>query len=198
LRSAASEYPQEHYFSETNGISFSDLDSFLRTRKGIVQAVAITGGEPCFYPRIHELISLLRMHNLRIKIDTNGLHPDVLRTLNCDYIAMDIKTDPEKYGLLGGNNADCGTRVKKSIEYVRTSGIAHEFRTTIVPGIVDLKDILTIAELVHSCSNWYLQQFNPKTTLDKKYMDYKPYSLSEMRNFQYAAQKIAPNCRLRN
>jgi pyruvate formate lyase activating enzyme len=112
--------------------------------------------------RIHSL-------GLKVKIDTNGCFPDALEGLPADYIAMDIKTAPERYGLVLDAPelaAETARSIQRSIRIVLASGIAHEFRTTAAPGLVTAADAAAIARLIRGCDRYVLQRFSPHETLE--------------------------------
>ncbi|MCX7820676.1 MAG: anaerobic ribonucleoside-triphosphate reductase activating protein [Brevinematales bacterium] len=124
------------------------IKSYLLARKGKIEGVCITGGEPTLWGKqLAEFMSWCKEHNFRVKLDTNGYLPEVLlfyiENKLLDFIAMDIKNTFDKYPeTVGVNNLDI-ERIKKSIEIIKNSGIKHQFRSTIVPVLVE-KDKLEI------------------------------------------------------
>ena len=169
----------------SDAISISDFEFFLVKRKNVLEGVCITGGEPLLHPDLPELIDLIRSYELSVKLDTNGMYPGRLKEQKCDYIAMDIKTVPSKYHLLG---ADSPAPVLESIEWILSSGIEHEFRTTMAPGIVDIDDLDEIAELIQGTNQYTLTSFRPGKTLDTEYGKKLPYT-SEFMN--EAVERVA-------
>ncbi len=119
-----------------------DIQSFLLSRKGKIEGVCITGGEPTIWgKRLGEFIKWCKDNGFLVKLDTNGYNPDVLLFYLSkgllDYIAMDIKNTFDKYPeTVGVKNLDI-SRIKKSIEIIKNSGIAHQFRTTVVTNLVE-------------------------------------------------------------
>ena len=155
--------------------------NYLEKRKGMLEAVAISGGEPTLYDK--ELPIFMRKVKdlgLLVKMDTNGSRPEVLKAMLddhlLDYVAMDIKTSLEKYPMLGYSETE---NIEKSIEILKGSGIDFEFRTTCPKSIVSEEDFIAINKLVGPFK-WYLQIFNPRYTLDEDFHEESPYSEAEL------------------
>lgn len=155
-------------------LPISEIKLFLKKRKNLIGAVVISGGEPLIHDDVNELVDFIKSLSLKVKIDTNGLFPDRLKTLDVDYIAMDIKTSPQNYYRLGLQ----GDREKliESIEYIVQSGIDHEFRTTVTDEIVNAGDIEQLIPLLKKAQHWYFTAFNPGKTLDPLYSKKEPPS----------------------
>ena len=151
-------------------LSFAEAAAYLRKRKNVLGGVCLSGGEPTLFAPLPELIAAVRGLGYPVKLDTNGTLPDRLAAVRPDFIAMDIKTSPQKYGRLG---YECGDAVLKSIEWIRTSGIPHQFRTTVVPGITDETDLDVIAELTAG-SPWVLHNFRNNRCLDPAFEHISP------------------------
>ncbi|MEJ5284309.1 MAG: anaerobic ribonucleoside-triphosphate reductase activating protein [Brevinematales bacterium] len=119
-----------------------NIQSFLLSRKGKIEGVCITGGEPTIWgERLAKFMKWCKDNDFLVKLDTNGYNPDVLLSYLSkgllDYIAMDIKNTFDKYpDTVGIKNLDI-ERIKKSIEIIKNSGIAHQFRTTVVTNLVE-------------------------------------------------------------
>ena len=134
----------------------------LRKRKGFIDAVVITGGEPLINgSELIVLLGKLREMDLSIKIDTNGYNRDMLRMVLeaglVDYIAMDIKTSIDRYNNAVGLELNTD-RILNSIKIILESPIEYEFRTTCVPGLVDNREIESISCLIEGAARYYLQQ----------------------------------------
>ncbi|HEC35543.1 MAG TPA: anaerobic ribonucleoside-triphosphate reductase activating protein, partial [Anaerolineae bacterium] len=125
---------------ELPDLSEAEVWAFLARRRGLVDGVVITGGEPTLQPDLIPFLRRLREQGLDIKLDTNGYRPDVLERLLSaglvDYVAMDVKAPPEKYPLLAGRADVDVALVQRSIGLLRDSGVLYEFRTTVVPGLL--------------------------------------------------------------
>lgn len=145
-----------------------DLFAFLEKRFGKLSGVVITGGEPTIQPDLPDFLKKIKQIGYRIKLDTNGTNPVMLETLLpaglVDYIAMDIKTSPEKYDKLAGKKVNL-ENIRKSAKIIISSGLPHEFRTTVVSGWVDKEDMVKIGQMIQGADNWYLQAFKPDAEL---------------------------------
>ena len=171
--------------------SFSEsVLSFLEERKKFLDGVVICGGEPTIQKDLPEFCIKLKQLGFLIKIDTNGSRPEMLKELIdnklINYIAMDVKTIlSEKYNKAAGVNVDIN-KIKESINIIKK--LEHyEFRTTCVPGLVTQEDLIGISKYLkaqNANKAFYLQQFKPITTLDKKFEKIKPYSESELLKFK--------------
>ena len=116
-------------------MSVDDLLEFLRRRKGILDGVCITGGEPTVNPQLFDLLRAIKDLGYKVKLDTNGYRPDVLRQVIAeglvDYVAMDIKNGPENYGpTVGLADPDLG-KIEESIRILLEDAVDYEFRTTV-------------------------------------------------------------------
>ncbi len=146
---------QEEYSEE-------EILSYLKKRQGILDGVAITGGEPLLHKDIGDFIRKIKEEGYKVKLDTNGSKSEVLQFLLdeglVDFIAMDIKNTPEKYALTSGSSVPY-EEIAKSIEIIKSSGIPHEFRTTVVKEYHTQEDITAIAKMLGRSEKYYLQQF---------------------------------------
>lgn len=141
---------------------------FLRGRQGKLDAIVITGGEPTLHQDLPEFIKKIREFGFKVKLDTNGTHPDMIASLLeaklLDYVAMDLKTSLAKYDLATGVQPDV-EKIKKAAKLIMASGLPYEFRTTAVPELTDLEDIQAMAELIKGADKWYIQRFKSDTDL---------------------------------
>ncbi len=142
--------------------SEEEILSYLKKRQGILDGVAITGGEPLLHKDIGDFIRKIKAEGYKVKLDTNGSKSELLHSLIkeglVDFIAMDIKNAPEKYALTSGSDVPYD-EIARSIEIIKSSGIPHEFRTTVVKELHDEEDILAIASMLGKNEKYYLQQF---------------------------------------
>jgi pyruvate formate lyase activating enzyme len=143
-------------------ISEEEFFAFLSKRKGILDGVTVTGGEPTLNPDLPIFIQKIKDMGFLVKLDTNGLNPEMLKTLlynnSVDYVAMDIKAGFSNYDKATGiKNIDIN-KIKESIELVKKFP-EYEFRTTVVKGIHTPQDIVEIAEYFKGEEYFYLQQF---------------------------------------
>ena len=159
--------------------------AFLGKRKGLLDGVAITGGEPLLRKDIEDFIKKIKEMGFLVKLDTNGNHPDMLEKLMdsnlVDYIAMDIKNSPEKYGLtIGIKNFDV-KNIDRSISLLLTGKIPYEFRTTVVKEFHTSEDFISIGRWIRNAKAYYLQQYVERDTVPDKSL-HSPESL-DMENY---------------
>jgi len=159
----------------------NDFFKFLESRKGKLEAVTVTGGEPTVHADLIEFITQIKQMGFLVKLDSNGIRPDVLEKaieLNLiDYIAMDIKHTWEKYHLATGKKVNL-ENLKKSKNIIQTSGVDYEFRTTVVPGVHQESDFEEIGNIIQGAKNYYLQEFRPYIVLNLSILD--SYEKSEL------------------
>lgn len=134
-----------------------------------LDGVTITGGEPTLQPGLDDFCRRLKAMGFQVKLDTNGSRPEVLEKLLdeklIDYVAMDVKAPMSRYKEITGSSVEKALAQSKMLIIGR--GIDHEFRTTVVPGLIDEADIHTIARFAHGAKRFVLQQFKPGNCLDK-------------------------------
>ncbi len=154
----------------------ADIFDFLKRRQGKLEAVSVTGGEPCIQPDLPEFTAALKKMGYRVKIDTNGSRPDVLERLLAenavDYIAMDIKAPLSRYQSVAGvpvRERD----IRRSVERIMSCGIRYEFRTTVAPALLQAGDFADIGKEIRHAQRYVLQGFVPSKTLDKAYLKKK-------------------------
>jgi pyruvate formate lyase activating enzyme len=165
---------------------------FLHPRLGFLDGVCVTGGEPTIHRELPKFLGRLKSIGSLVKLDTNGSRPKALAYVMekglVNYIALDVKVP------LGRYEETVRYRVKpeglkETIKLIRRSGVDHEFRTTVVPGLLDGDDLEEIAMTLAGSKRYVLQQFRPGKTLCPDFKDVKPYSEAEMRQFR---DRVAP------
>jgi pyruvate formate lyase activating enzyme len=175
-------------------ISEKDFFNFLEERKGFLEGVCITGGEPTIHKDLPNFIKKIKKLGFAVKLDTNGSNPRILKNLIkkklIDYIAMDVKA-PLK-------NPD----IKKSVEIIKNSSLDYEFRTTVVPTVHNKEDIIKIARELSKPTRlrqgfggqrkYYLQNFRPEKTIDPKFKKIKPFNQKQLESIQKECQKYLP------
>ncbi|TET08858.1 anaerobic ribonucleoside-triphosphate reductase activating protein [Candidatus Aerophobetes bacterium] len=176
-----------------SSISEKEIIDHLVSKKKWLDGLAITGGEPMIHKNLPPFVRKIKERGFLVEIETNGTNPEMLRSLIedklVDFIALDIKAPLEwkRYKEAAEiNRKDLLVKVKESVEILLKLGheINYEFRTTVVPQLLDKEDILEIARQIKEGRRYILQQFLPDKTLDKRYEEIKPYSkaqLEEMR-----------------
>ena len=169
---------------------------FLEVRRGFLEAVCVTGGEPLMHEDVGDLLGLIKGKGLLVKIDTNGAFPERLRELitegMVDYVAMDVKAPLEKYPKAVGVAVDT-VGIRESIAVLRESGCGHLFRTTVVPGLLSGEDIGAIAEMLEGEAEYRLQPFVAGHTLDPAYADHPSCNREELSRLAGIAGGYIPN-----
>lgn len=149
---------------KSNAIDVEDVLSYLRKRKGLVDAVCVTGGEATLQTGLAEFYRSVKAMGYLTKLDTNGLRPQVVRDLLdeglLDYVAMDIKNSPEKYPLTTGIASVDLDKINESVELLKTCGVNHEFRTTLIEEFHTEDDMKKIADWVSGARSYYVQGYN--------------------------------------
>ena len=175
--------------------SFSEEEvlSFLERRLDVQGALCITGGEPALQNDLAAFIAEAKEVGLKVKLDTNGTFPEALEQLlkegTLDYVAVDIKAPPEKYDLIAGKKVDY-SKVERTLLLLKNSNVKYEFRTTVVPGLLEEGDPVKIAKILEGSQRYVLQQFQPvETVLDEKLTVQKPFTREEV---ERAAQMCRP------
>ena len=182
-------------------IPFSDIKDHIVKRKGVIEGAVISGGEPTLHSGLTDLCGEIKSLGLKVKIDTNGLEPDVLADCRPDYLALDIKTSLDKYRLLNipdQYGIDCRERLSKSINIVKSMGDNAEVRITAAPGIVDRGDIESLRAELRGVSKVFIQPFNPnRPMLDPAYSSVKPYEADELELMRDMFREAGIECEVR-
>lgn len=143
-------------------IALSEVLTFLQSRVGLLQGVAVTGGEPLLHAGLSDFLSEARRLGMRLKLDTNGMFPDRLEQLlsskaRPDYVALDFKDVPEGYAFLCG--AESGAPALESLRVLRKSGVPFEVRTTVCAPLHSADRLSRMAEFLAPGEKWFLQCF---------------------------------------
>lgn len=182
-------------------VSEDEFFLFLKSRKGKLDGVVITGGEPTLQTDLAEFIEKVRALGYKIKLDTNGTNSVVLKKLLdkklLDYIAMDLKAPLEKYSQVVSAPVNC-QEIEKSVKIIITSGLPHEFRTTVVPGLLVLEDFELMGKIIAGADAWYLQKFKSDTELVDRNLE-NTVSVSDAKMLEMVAlgKKYVKICELR-
>jgi len=147
----------------------AELLSFLAKRKGLLDGVAFTGGEPCLHPELPALLEKIRAMGFATKLDTNGYHPERLQEILdrrlVDYVAMDVKNSPAKYaGTCGLETVDLD-RVRRSINLLMNGPVDYEFRTTVVAEFHEVQDFEEIGKMIRGARRYFLQCFTDRDSV---------------------------------
>jgi len=133
----------------------------LERRRGFLDAVVISGGEPTIQPDLEDVAARIRHLGMRVKLDTNGSRPDVIERLldrgAVDYVAMDVKAPWDRYGQLTGVDVDTEA-IRRAVDLLKDAAPHYEFRTTAAPGL-DVEDLLCIGVQLGTAAEYWLQRF---------------------------------------
>ncbi|MGB9665911.1 MAG: anaerobic ribonucleoside-triphosphate reductase activating protein [Candidatus Cryosericum sp.] len=172
--------------TETPSLTEETFFTFLGRRRGKLTGVCITGGEPTLHADLPQFIDHMRRLGFAVKLDTNGSNPDMLRLLLeaglLDYVAMDVKAPPARYAEVTAN-PEALALARMSIQLLADSGVATEFRTTVLPMLFGEEDIMDVAAMLPSGSRYILQNFVPSKTLDPRFLQARGFdqgSLNEL------------------
>ena len=172
---------------------------FLSKRKGLLDGICITGGEPLMHADIAEFIKKAKDLGYKVKLDTNGTYPDRLNELVrgklVDYVAMDIKNSKEKYAKTAGISDINISDIEKSINILKSSDIDYEFRTTVVRELHTEEDIRRIAEWIRGAKKYFLQNFEDSGNLIGENLSAVPKEILE--KMKTSAKVFVENTQIR-
>lgn len=184
-------------------ISLSRIEKYLVEHKDFIDGVCLTGGEPALHKNrgLFEFMRRIKDLGFQVKIDTNGTDPELLQKVLdkkiIDYIAMDIKGPlANKYHKLAGVKTDLD-KIKQSIMIIMEDRVPYEFRTTVVPAMLGIKDIEGIARAIKGARKFVLQQFVAENAWDEALREIKPYPREKLDEMAEASKKFVTNTILR-
>lgn len=181
----------------------------LFKRKQLINGLVISGGEPLLNPATPILIKAAKQMGMAIKLDTNGTLPDALEILMSDpetrpdFIAMDIKTSPDRYAEKMGVTAgfaqkDIPSLLKRSVDLISSLGPDnYEIRTVLVPGLTELEDIKNIAQMLPQDASWQFAQFRNENCIDPSYNEIQPFIDAKLKELTDYAKTFIPKAALR-
>ncbi len=186
------------HLDEEKSFEEKQILSFLKKRKKYLDGLVITGGEPTIQKDLPKFLSEVKGIGYSVKLDTNGLLPEVLKKLVSqklvDYIAMDIK------GPLGEYSKYCGiedaSNIKESIALVMNSGLPYEFRTTLAKGLHSVEDAVKIGKDIKGAELYFLQGFRDEPTLDSE-AKLAGFTPAEMEKIRLQCEKLVKKCLIR-
>lgn len=162
-----------------------ELYAFLRKRVGLLDGVAFTGGEPLLRTDLIPVMRKIRDMGFEIKLDTNGTHPQRLKEIVSeglvDYVAMDIKNSPDKYGVTCGLPDLDISNVSESIQFLLSDAVDYEFRTTVVSPYHDEESFQKIGPWIEGAKRYFLQEFVDRETV--KYQGLSACTEAQMQSF---------------
>ena len=177
-----------------------EIFQFLKKRKNQLDGVVITGGEPTLQKDLIPFIQKIKKLGYSIKLDTSGVNFSVLKDLLeldlIDYVAMDIKAPLQKYPFIINASIKL-ENIEESIKLLLKSSISIEFRTTLVPSLHTLEDIISMAKMIQGAPLYVLQTFESHTVLNSDLKDQKAFSKEELEPYSQKAQEFVQMCKIR-
>lgn len=177
----------------------NELLAFLEKRRGLLDGVAFTGGEPTLRKDLSDLFRRIKALGYPIKLDTNGLHPDRLKALLdeglLDYVAMDVKNSPDKYAVTCGVDGVDLDKIRESIRLLMDSGCDYEFRTTVVDELHEASDFEAIGQMIDGANAYFLQPFVDRDSV--VYENFHAPNMECMKLYLSIVRKYVPNAALR-
>ena len=177
----------------------AELMAFLKKRQGLLDGVAITGGEPCLHRELPSLMRQVRTLGFQVKLDTNGAHPDMLQSILdeglVDYVAMDIKNSPEKYAATAGVDRVDLEAIRRSAHMLMNGSVDYEFRTTLVDEFHEAGDIERIGAWIHGARRYFLQIFTDRESVP--FGNLHAPDATKLRKYLEIARKHVPEVALR-
>ena len=176
-------------------IPFDAVLARLKTFRGWVDGVCLTGGEPTLHVGLPELVQKIKQEGFLVKLDTNGSDPErlaeVLGTGAVDFVAMDVKAplDRFRYRRAAGVPVDVSL-IWRSIDLLKQSGVDHQFRMTVLPELHREEDIRRVGQQVRAGRRLVLQNFNPKNVLDPWLRDARPYDPEVLKRMERDVQAM--------
>lgn len=178
-----------------------DFWAFLDKRRGLLDGVCVTGGEPTLQNDLDGFCAHLHELGFKVKLDTNGSLPNRLKALVeyglVDFVAMDIKNSPEHYaGTVGLPGLDMSP-IRESVDFLKTGVVPYEFRTTVVRELHTAEDLREVAAWLSSADVWYLQAFRDSDTVIAGEGSLHAYTPAEMRTLLNGVLPLMPRAQLR-
>ncbi|KKW36002.1 anaerobic ribonucleoside-triphosphate reductase activating protein [Candidatus Adlerbacteria bacterium RIFCSPHIGHO2_01_FULL_54_23] len=181
-------------------IPSEEIIKFLDSRKGVLPAVVITGGEPTMHDDLPDFARRVKSLGYLVKLDTNGTNPAMLRKLigekHVDYVAMDIKAPREKYPQIVGSAVNAAA-IRESIDFLLSNTVDYEFRTTIVRSQLSPEDLEQIGVEIAGARRYFLQEFLPGKTLHPAFRNKLSYGRGELENIAESLKKHVTHCEVR-
>lgn len=182
-------------------ITEREVLEFLSTRKGMLDGLVITGGEPTMHDDLLRFMKKVKKLGFLVKLDSNGTRPlilkEAIRKKLVDYIAMDIKSTLSKYSQTVARPVDA-VAIRKSIQLIMKSNIEYEFRTTVIKALISPEDFHEIGREIHGARRYYLQKFVPTRILNPQFKKKVTYSDEEFRSFQKIMNTYVIHCGIRS
>ena len=190
--------------SQRSSINTKDVFDFLKDRKGLLDAVVVTGGEPTLHKKLLDFFVKIKEMGFLVKVDTNGSNPNEIKKYVeekvVDYIAMDIKGLPQDYVNFFCKTQDIEKKIIKSIDIIMKNNIDYEFRTTCVSPFISLNVVSKLAPLLQNAKRWFFQECtNLENTLNPDFFKKKSNVLNrkELDKLVKVARNFVQNAEIR-
>jgi pyruvate formate lyase activating enzyme len=174
-------------------VPFDYIEERLRKFRKWIERIVITGGEPTVHKGLRPTVEAFRALGLKVKLDTNGSNPEVVKGLVgdglVDYIAMDVKGPLDAYERWCGGDVD-KARIRESIDFLLEGRVDYEFRMTFVPFLHHEQDAYAVAEELRGARRFFLQDFVPRETVNPKYSSIQPFSPEKMKSVRRTVEEI--------
>ena len=181
-------------------IPTDEVLDYLKKRRGILDGVCVSGGEPTLQKDLPEFLEKLKSLGYKVKLDTNGTNPSLIKNLYADnlvdYFAMDIKNDRENYAKIIGFNSYDTKNVENSVEFLRSLKGAYEFRTTIIDEFHKEENIRNIGAWIKGAEKYFLQKFVNSENCIKSNLS--PVPDDKAKSFIDILKPFIPNAKLRS
>ena len=185
-------------------IQEEDVLAYAGQHRRMIDGICITGGEPLLQDGLTCFLEKIKSSGFKVKVDTNGSRYDMLQTIIqgglVDYVAMDVKGPPGKIARIAMtqiDEQDLVDTLDASIRLLKVSDIEHEFRTTVVPGLLTDEDFESIGQWITGGTRYVLQQFRPGVTLDPAYSSLKPEPPAHLESIAGMMIKYISECFVR-
>ncbi|HEU4677764.1 MAG TPA: anaerobic ribonucleoside-triphosphate reductase activating protein [Candidatus Paceibacterota bacterium] len=173
---------------------------FLEKRRGLLEAVTITGGEPTMHADLPDFLRKVKGLGFLVKLDSNGTNPDMLERVIgdgfVDYVAMDVKSPLSRYEATVGRPVNTEA-LRRSIALLIAGRIGYEFRTTVVKSLLSKEDVRGIGEAIEGARLHYLQKFVSQKTLNPAFLKKTTYSDEEFEEMQKVMEEYVDTCTIR-
>jgi pyruvate formate lyase activating enzyme len=182
-------------------IKFSEVLEHLKNRRNWIDCVVITGGEPSTHKaNVIEMLNELKAEGFETRIETNGYDTEFISELIklklVDFFAIDIKASLDMYKKATDIDVNPET-IRTTIKLVKESGVDHEFRTTVVPGLHDKFQIFKLAREIEGANKYVLQNFKPGNTLNESWKNIKPFTDKQMQDMAEQAKQFVKDVEIR-
>jgi pyruvate formate lyase activating enzyme len=187
-------------FEQNKSFSEEEILNFLESRKGKLDALVITGGEPLVQSELLPFIKKVKDMGFLIKLDSNGTFPDRLKdfidTGLIDYVAMDVKYPKIGY-VKNSMIPGVAKKIERSIKIIMDSGLDYEFRTTYVKPLHSLESAEGIGKMIKGAKNYYIQNFRPGKTIDPTLTKKNSFTTKELEQIKKTIGKYVENVQIR-